>query len=152
MKIVTLPILLSILLAPISNLYAGNALSVHDAWILEAPPGMKVMAGYMTIRNDTGNTHDLTGVSSAQFERVEMHRTIIENEQARMEKQDIMTVKAGDTLKFEPGESHLMLINPLRSLKNGDEIDMSLILENGNKLEVKTQVRRYSEMQKIEHH
>ena len=152
MKIVTLPILLSILLAPISILYAGNALSVHDAWILEAPPGMKVMAGYMTIRNDTGDTHDLTGVSSAQFEKVEMHRTIIENEQARMEKQDIMTVKDGDTLKFEPGGSHLMLFNPVKNLKSGDEIDLNLILKNGNKLYVKAQIRKHSEMINMEHH
>ena len=149
MKIVAL--LICILLVPISILYAGDSLSVLDAWILEAPPGMTIMAGYMTIRNDTGDTHYLTGISSAQFERVEMHRTIYENEQARMEKQNIMTVEAGETLKFEPGGSHLMLFNPVKSLKNGHEIDLTLILKNGSTLDITAQIRRHSEMINMKH-
>ncbi len=151
MKIVTLSILICIFFGPISILYAGDSLSVLDAWVPESPPGMKVMAAYMTIKNNSENAHELSSVSSAQFERVEMHRTIIENEQARMEKQDIMTVKAGETLKFEPGGNHLMLFNPVKKLKSGDEIDLSLILKNGNKITVKAQVRKHSEMHKEKH-
>ena len=151
MKIASLSMLICILLIPISGAYAENSLSVLDAWILEAPPGMKVMAGYMTIRNDTDHAYDLTGVESNHFERVEMHRTIIESEQARMEKQDKMIVKAGDTLRFKPGGSHLMLFNPIKSLKKGDEIDLTLLLRNGNKIKVIAQIRRHSEMMNITH-
>ena len=149
MKIVAL--LICILLIPISILYAEDSLSVLDAWVLEAPPGMRVMAGYMNIRNDTGDPHALLDISSAQFKRVEMHRTVFENDQARMKRQSIMTVEAGETLKFEPGGSHLMLFNPVKSFTNGDEIDLSLILKNGSKLDVKAQIRRHSEMQNIKH-
>jgi len=143
--------LIFIFLVPVSILFAGDSLSVIDAWVLEAPPRMKVMAAYMTLTNNSENDYELIGVSSAQFERVEMHRTIIEHEQARMEKQDIMTIKAGDTLKFEQGGNHLMLLNPKMNLKRGDEIDLSLIFENGNKLHTKAYVRKYSEMHGMDH-
>ncbi len=152
MKIFTLSMLICILILPISILYAGDSLSVVDAWVLEAPPGMKVMAAYMTLKNHSDNEHELKGVSSPEFERVEMHRTIIENELARMVKQDSMTVNAGEVLKFEPGGSHLMLINPKKILKSGDEIDLTLILENEKKLNTKAHVRKHSEMTGMEHH
>ncbi len=152
MKIVALSMLICLLIIPVSVLYAGNSLSVQDVWVLEAPPGMKVMAAYMTIKNSSENSYELSAVSSVQFERVEMHRTIIENEQARMERQNRMTVNAGDTLKFEPGGSHLMLFNPEVRLKSGDEVDLSLKLNNGIIIDVKAQVRKHSEMHSKEHH
>ncbi len=152
MKVVALSILICVLVVPVSTLYAGDSLLVQDAWVLEAPPGMKVMAAYMTIKNSSENSYELSGVSSAQFERVEMHRTIIENEQAQMKRQNRMTVNAGDTLKFEPGGSHLMLFNPEVRLKSGDEVDLSLKLNNGIILDVKAQVRKHSEMHSKEHH
>ena len=152
MKVVALSMLICVLVVPVSILYAGDSLLVQDAWVLEAPPGMKVMAAYMTIKNSSENSYELSGISSAQFERVEMHRTIIENEQARMERQNRMTVNAGDTLKFEPGGSHLMLFNPEVRLKSGDEVDLSLKLNNGIILDVKAQVRKHSEMHSKEHY
>ncbi len=152
MKIFTLSMLICILILPISILYAGDSLSVVDAWVLEAPPGMKVMAAYMTLKNNSDNVHELKGVSSPEFERVEMHRTIIENELASMVKQDSMTVNAGEVLKFEPGGSHLMLINPKKILKSGYEIDLTLILKNEKKLNTKAHVRKHSEMTGMEHH
>jgi copper(I)-binding protein len=151
MKIYALSMLICILIVPISTLYAGDSLSVVDAWVLEAPPGMKVMAVYMTLKNNSDNEHELKGVSSPQFERGEMHRTIIENELVRMVKQDSMTVSAGEVLKFKRGGSHLMLFNPKKILKSGDEIDLSLILENGKKLDIKAHVRKHSEMHGMEY-
>jgi len=152
MKIIVFLMLICLLIVPVSNLNAGNLLSVQDAWVLEAPPGMKVMAAYMIIKNSSENSYELSSISSAQFEKVEMHRTIIENEQARMEKQNRMTVNAGDTLKFEPGGSHLMLFNPEVRLKSGDEVDLSLKLNNGIILDVKAKVRNHSEMHSKEHY
>ncbi len=142
MKIITVSMLICIFIVPISLVYAGDYVSVVDAWVLEPPPGMKVMAAYMTLINNSENAFDLKEISSPQFEKVEMHRTVIENEQARMEKQAFMTVKGNGTLKFTPGASHLMLINPLRSFTKGDEIDLRLIFTNGKMMNIKAEVRK----------
>jgi len=151
MRTGTLSVLICILVFPISIVYAGDPLSVIDAWVLEAPPGMKVMAAYMTLKNISDNNYELKAVSSPEFERVEMHHTIIEHDQARMEKQNTMTVQAGNTLKFEPGGNHLMLINPKKSLRRGDDVVLSLIFNQGNKLDVIAQVRKRSEKLNTEH-
>ena len=39
-----------------------------------------------------------------------------------------------------------------KPLTSGDEIDMSLILENGMKIDIKAYVRKHSEMHGMEHH
>jgi copper(I)-binding protein len=44
-----------------------------------------------------------------------------------------------------------MLFNPKKILKSGDEIDLSLILENGKKLDIKAHVRKHSEMHGMEY-
>ncbi len=140
-----------ILFFTLSFVYAEESLSAHNAWVPEAPPGMKVMAAYVIIKNDTGDTDDLIDVSSSHFGRVEMHRTIIENDQARMVKQDRIAIKPGEAIKFEPGGSHLMLFNPKENLKKGDEIDLNFVFNRGSTLTVKAQVRKHSEMHSMEH-
>jgi len=55
MKIIVFLMLICLLIVPVSILNAGNFLSVQDAWVLEAPPGMKVMAAYMIIKNSSEN-------------------------------------------------------------------------------------------------
>jgi copper(I)-binding protein len=151
MKTLTVLTIACILLATPSLTVAEGQLTVSDAWIPEAPPGMNVMAAFMIIRNDTGITRYLTGVSSDQFERVEMHRTVIENEKARMVRQYELTINSGDVLKFEPGGNHLMLFNPKKSLKKGDEIGLILLFKNEDIVSVKARVRKHSEMHSTHH-
>jgi copper(I)-binding protein len=151
MKITVLLMSACIFFFPLSVVKAEDDVSAKNAWIPEAPPGMNVMAAYVTIMNNSDHAMDVTGVSSDQFERVEMHRTVIENEQVRMIKQDRMKINAGESLKFEPGGSHLMLFNPKKSLKEGDEIDLKLTFTGERTLAVKAQVRKHANM-RMEHH
>ncbi|RMD70852.1 MAG: copper chaperone PCu(A)C [Gammaproteobacteria bacterium] len=61
------------------------AVEVEHPWIPEAPPNAKVLAGYMTLVNTGDAPEVLTGVESPLFQRVEMHRMVMEKGMARME-------------------------------------------------------------------
>jgi len=134
-------------IATLSLVQADSPLDVHNPWVLEAPPGMKVMAAYMTLKNDSAKDLIITTVSSPSFNRVEMHKTVMDKDKASMIKQDTMTVKAGQDLLFKPGGSHLMLIGPKKPLKSGESIDIKLTLRNGEYIIVTAPVRKFNDMQ-----
>lgn len=67
-------------------------------------------AVYMRIAN--GGETDVTIVSakSAAAARIEFHRTIIEDDIARMETLPNLRIPAGETVALEPGGAHIMLM------------------------------------------
>ncbi len=103
--------------------------SIEGAWIREAPPNASAMAGYVTIKNNTEQTRVLSSANSAQFNVVEIHRTIVENGIAKMRRQKDLPIPAGDSLKLEPGSYHLMLMTPKAAFKAGDEITVTVHLD-----------------------
>ncbi len=104
---------------------AKEILQFSDAWIPEAPPVVKVMAGYVKIKNPTATTIDINKVTSPDFEKVEMHLTIEKDGMSRMQKQDIVSVAAHDEMIFQRGGLHLMLINAKHVMKRGEKITLN---------------------------
>jgi copper(I)-binding protein len=122
---------------------AESPVVVHDAWVMEAPPGMKVMAAYMTLENSSSNDYVLTNVSSPQFRKVQMHRTFMESGIARMIQQENMKIEGGKTLEFFPGGSHLMLFDPDSQPGKGDKVEIVLRFKDSSQITVVAPVQRY---------
>ncbi|MCH7929379.1 MAG: copper chaperone PCu(A)C [Proteobacteria bacterium] len=59
-------------------------IDVVDAWIRPAPPGTRVRAAYVTLRNAGVETCHVTGVTSESFRSVSLHRTVIVDGVARI--------------------------------------------------------------------
>jgi periplasmic copper chaperone A len=124
--------------------FAAPAQEVHiiDPWIKEAPPGVRVMAGYLLLENRSSQPCVLTGVRSPAFDRVEIHRSVIEDDVVRMEAQNEMLIAAHDTLAFQPGGYHLMLYDPRDRLTTGEMVELQFKFADGSKLDVTAEVRR----------
>jgi len=123
---------------------AGPAprLAVEGAHVRAAPPGAPVLAGYMTLRNPGPRPIAVTGASSPDFERVEIHRTVVRGGVARMEPVPRLEIAPGDAARLEPGGMHLMLIGPRRKLRPGDRVRLTLHLGDGTEQPVELPVRR----------
>jgi len=119
-----------------------NRPGAESAWIREAPPNATALAGYVKLVNPTRNEMVLTGAESPDFGAIEIHRTIVKNQVARMQRESSVTIPAGETAAFEPGGHHLMLFRPKQPLMAGDEVDITLKFENGETLAVPFEVRR----------
>jgi copper(I)-binding protein len=105
--------------------WAGcEGLQVSDAWVREAPPGARMMAGYVTVKNTGTQPQGVVSVDSPDFDAVEMHKTVTENGISKMLALDGVDVPAGGEARFEPGGMHLMLFAPKRVLKAGDKLQM----------------------------
>ncbi len=126
----------------ISNAQAADTLKVIDPWIPESPPGVQVMAAYMKLQNDSPQEIRITGVTSTAFERVEMHLSKEVDGVARMLPQASLTVPGGQQLVLSAGGYHLMLIKPLKRLRDGDSAMMTLQLSNGEQLSFGATVKK----------
>jgi protein SCO1/2 len=116
--------------------------SVRDAWVREAPPGMGMMAGYMALRNNTSRPQVLMDASSPGFESVIIHRTIVTHGMAGMAHESQIELAANASLVFAPGGYHLMLMNPKRPLRAGDPVVINLEFRGGLVLPVTFEVRK----------
>ncbi len=118
-----------------------SMLRVTDAWIRAAPPGAVVLAGYMTVENPGPKDIKITAAESPQFGMIELHRTAIEDDVARMRKQPHFLVPAGEKLVLAPNGRHLMMMMPNIPLQSGDNVTVVLTLDNGASLEVNAPLR-----------
>ncbi len=87
-----------------------------DVVVKPPMPGMRMTAGYLTLRNNTGEDIAIDRVTSPQFGKVEMHETVIEDGVARMSALGEVVVPAGKAVEFKPGGKHLMLMRPSENL------------------------------------
>ena len=105
---------------------ACPGLELTDGWIREAPPGATVMAAYARLSNAGKAPLQFEQASSPGFGAVELHRTVIENGLARMLHGQSLRLAPGESTLLEPGGWHLMLFRPVRPLKAGDTISITL--------------------------
>ena len=119
-----------VFLLMMTSINAADKLHVHDAWAREAPPGTSVMAAYLTLQNPSLKAYTLTGLSSPDFKRIEMHRTEQHDGMSKMLPVPQVMLNSKENVVFQPGGMHLMLINPKKPLKAGDNITLTLFFSD----------------------
>jgi copper(I)-binding protein len=129
----------------------ANELSIHDPWVAETPPGAMAAAVFMELRNAGADPVAVVRVSSPVAERSEFHRTVMDGDMARMERQSELLVPPGGSLVMAPGGFHIMLLQP-RSLKIGDTVPLALELADGERVEITAQVRPRTGASSSHHH
>jgi copper(I)-binding protein len=129
-------------LAPIAAATEEIGVTVRDAWVREAPPGVAMMAGYMVLQNKTSRPQVLVAASSSGFETVMIHRTVAREGMTGMEHAPQIELLPNASLLFGPGGYHLMLLKPKRRLRVGDRVVIKLEFRGGLVLPVACEVRK----------
>ncbi len=115
-------------------------IKVGDARARSTVPGRTVTAAYFTISN-TGSADDaLVGVISSSGPAA-LHSTSMADGIMRMRQIDRLPLPAGTTIRFEPGNIHLMLTELREPLAAGGNIELSLRFETSAERNVVAQVR-----------
>lgn len=109
----------------------GPELSVSALQVIAPAPGRKASVAYMAIHNQGDTQAVLTDISSPHFARVELHQTVLKEGIARMEALGTVTINANSSTDFVPGGRHVMLFEPTRLLKPGDEVSLQFQFESG---------------------
>jgi len=131
--------------------HAADQLMVMNAWIPEMPPVSRVMAGFGRFINQTNKDIEITGLSSPDFGRIEMHLSKEVDGMARMIPQKSLVVQPKASLELKHGSYHLMLFNPVKRLKAGDSAIINMTLANGQTQSFKAEVRSTMDDMKHDH-
>lgn len=85
-------------------------LVADEVEITRPMPGRHMSAGYLVLTNNTDEPIRITGATSPQFGRVEIHETTLEDGVARMRRLEELVVPARQSVRLERGGKHLMLM------------------------------------------
>jgi len=126
-----------------ATLHAGEpALEISDAWIREAPPNAPVLAAYMVLHNSSPDEMTITAFSSPLCSRIEIHRTVMREGVAHMQRTERLVVEGGDTVALKTGGSHLMLFMASGSPQEGKQIPITLDIAGHEPFTVLVPVRK----------
>jgi periplasmic copper chaperone A len=131
---------------------AGGTVTVEDPYARAVPPGQPTSAAFMGLVNGTGAPRALVGGTSDAAEVVELHTHTMEDGMMKMRRVERIDLPAGETVTLAPGELHVMLIGLKRGLNPGDQIELTLDLDDGTVLKVQAPVREVQAMQHDHHH
>ncbi|MDD7971838.1 copper chaperone PCu(A)C [Roseinatronobacter alkalisoli] len=113
-------------------------LEVHDAYARTSTAMSQSGAVFMHIANHADTDCRITGARSDAAQRVELH-THLEDADGVMRMVEIeggITVPAQGEHKLARGGDHVMFLGLNQPLHHGDQIAVTLVLENGDDLEL----------------
>lgn len=119
---------------------AEPGLTVADGWMRVVIAG-RPAAGYFTLRNDGAAPRVLNGARSPACGSLMLHRSTHAGGQERMEMVATATVPAHGTLRFTPGDYHLMCMQPTAAVRPGATVPVTLTFADGGTVESAFAVR-----------
>ncbi len=132
----------------------AETFEVQDAYVRAVPPGQPNSAAFMRITNHGPDHRALLAAESDKAEVVELHSHRMEDGMMQMRQVEQIDLPAGETAVLEPGGLHVMLIGLTESLAPGDQIELTLGFDDGEKQTLSLPVKRIepSEMPMHKHH
>jgi copper(I)-binding protein len=121
---------------------SADGLTVTNAWSRSTPPVAKVGVVYFTLKNDSQKSDRLLKLSTSVAEKVEVHRTEVLDGIARMREVAVLHVEGGETIAFEPGGLHVMLVGLRKPLVAGETYDLKLLFEVAGPRTVQVRIRK----------
>jgi len=107
--------------------------------------GMPVTAAYFTIHNRGNKAIRLTTVEGAISKRIEIHEHTMSNGLMRMQEVKAgIELSAGETLAFQPGGYHIMIMDLNQDIKEGDVINLILKFDDNSTQTVKATAKKPS--------
>jgi len=115
-------------------------ITVNDAWIRWLPANLPA-GGYVTLTNTGTEAQVLTGATSPDFAEVSLHRSVQRDGVSQMQPVLRLEIPPGHALRLAAGGYHLMLEQPTRPLKPGDEVSITLHFAGGASTAAQFEVR-----------
>jgi copper(I)-binding protein len=101
----------SVAMLAASTAYSGELLHWQDVWVRAMPPGAQVTAAYGKLMNHGNEAVEISGLSSSVSGETQMHDVIAAGDQRRMVQLMSVEIAPHETLIFEPGGRHIMLLD-----------------------------------------
>ena len=135
------------------SLHVSAQTVVDDAWVRATVPGQPSSGAFMHITAATDSK--LVEVKSPVAKTVQIHESKMENDVMSMQAVPSIALPAGKTVNIEPEGYHVMLIDLVGQIKEGDSVPLTLIVEDSKgakeSIEVQAQARVLNTMPMHDH-
>jgi copper(I)-binding protein len=118
-----------------------TGLTVSNARLLLPPVAGNPAAVYFELKNEGERAVAVRRADIADAKSASMHDMMEYNREMTMADMGPMTIKQGETIKFEPGGKHVMAFGLSPELKAGGRTEMTLTIAGGDKVSVEVPVQ-----------
>jgi copper(I)-binding protein/cytochrome c2 len=119
-----------------------DVVAIMNAWVRETDEKATVNAGYMTLVNISRKEVRIVKIESDAFKTVEVHQMAAVDGMMEMQEIKQLTIPAHGNVTLKPRGKHLMLIKPLKALKTGDHVDITMTFKTGQTQTISLNVRK----------
>ncbi|MGR5134124.1 copper chaperone PCu(A)C [Vibrio alfacsensis] len=141
----------ALLLSPIAQ--ANVDIMPHGPYARAMAPGAVTSAVFVTFANRSQENINIIGAETPAAGKVELHDVIKDGDVMKMRQIERITLTANETTELKPGSLHIMLFDLTKPLNEGDEIEVTVTYDNGQKQSFKAPVKKVmAGMKKHTHH
>ncbi|MEB0048507.1 MULTISPECIES: copper chaperone PCu(A)C [unclassified Pseudomonas] len=101
---------------------------VDDAWVRATVPGQQATGAFMTVTASSDSK--LLSVQSPVAKIVQIHQSTLKNDVMSMQPAESVALPAGKAVTLDPHGYHVMLIDLITQVKEGDKVPLVLTVEN----------------------
>jgi copper(I)-binding protein len=124
------------------SLPAAAQIVAVDGWARATVPGVKVGAGYVTLRNTGTETRSLLRLTTPVCDELSLHLSSVDaNGVAHMWPLAKLELKPGEQVRFEPNGKHMMFSGLTSPLVAGKTVAVTFEFEDEPPLTVQLQIR-----------
>jgi copper(I)-binding protein len=136
--------LLAGIVAAVAGIGAANAaVTATDAWVRGTVAAQKTTGAFVVLQSS--DEAKLVGVSTPAAASAEIHRSEHRDGIMHMHAVDSVALPAGRRVELKPGGYHIMLLGLTRALAAGDQVPLTLTIEERggrrSRVEVRAEVR-----------
>ena len=103
---------------------------VEDAWVRATVAGQQATGAFMTVTASSDSK--LLSVQTPVAKIVQIHESTMKNDVMSMQPVDFVALPAGKAVTLDPHSYHVMLIDLVGQVKEGDTVPLTLTVENAN--------------------
>jgi copper(I)-binding protein len=130
--------------------YQVGGIQVSDPWARSTPGGSKTGAVYIRSISNSGNKKDsLISLASPVAEKVQLHRSTVKNNIAKMRHVKVMNINSGEVVSLKPGGYHIMLMGLKIKLKEGDVFPLFIEFKDVGQIKVIVNVKKIGHASKM---
>lgn len=120
-----------------------NTPIISNVWARSSIASNPNSAAYLNFQNNSDNEIKIIAASAPSIaNNVELHNSFVdENGISRMVTLSKVAIPARSNIEFKPGGLHIMLFDLKRQLKKGEKFDLSLMIENGEPINLECEIK-----------
>jgi copper(I)-binding protein len=115
-----------------------GGIAINQPWARAGKPNS---AAFMKLKNTTDQDRKIVSASTDCAQRIELHDHLQEGDVMKMRKVESIMIPAGGEIELMPGGKHVMLFGLGNGLEAGQDINLTLTLDNGEFLNLVVPVK-----------